>query len=129
MNWFQNLTIRSKVMSAFATVLIVTAMLGVFAINRLSTVNDGAETVASNYLVGSDGLADLAYNAMRYRQLQAAHILQSTPQAKAKEAETMRASARERGKGLGDLFARPSIRAMSATWPTNSTATGMTMSR
>ncbi len=91
MNWFQNLSIRAKVISAFATVLAVTALLGVFSINRLSTVNDGAETVATNYLVGSDGLADFAYNAMRYRQLQAAHILDSAPAAKAKEAETMRA--------------------------------------
>ncbi len=89
MNWFQNLTIRSKVMSAFATVLTVTVMLGVFSVNRLSTVNDGAVMLSSNYLSAANGLSELAYSAMRYRQLQAAHILAPTPEGKAKEAETM----------------------------------------
>jgi methyl-accepting chemotaxis protein len=89
-NWFKNLSIRSKVIAAFATVLAVTIVLGVFSINRLSTVNDGAVKVSTNYLVATDGLAELSYNAMRYRQLQAAHILAATPQAKAKEADTMR---------------------------------------
>ena len=40
MRWFENLSIRNKVMTAFASVLIVTAILGVFSINRLSIVND-----------------------------------------------------------------------------------------
>ena len=90
MSWFQNLTIRSKVMMAFASVLIVSAILGVFAINRLSAVNDNAVTLSSNYLVASDALGDVAYSAMRYRQLQAAHLLDPTPETKAKEAGTMR---------------------------------------
>ena len=34
MSWFQNLSIRSKVMTAFAAVLAVTVVLGVFAISR-----------------------------------------------------------------------------------------------
>ena len=128
MNWFQNLSIRAKVISAFATVLAVTALLGVFSINRLSTVNDGAETVATNYLVGSDGLADFAYNAMRYRQLQAAHILDSAPAAKAKKPKPC-ARCWRMWKRAGRLIPRPSIPAMSAISPTNSTACGTTMSR
>ena len=102
MNWFQNLTIRSKVLTAFATVLAVTALLGIFSINRLSTVNDGAVTVSTNYLVASDALADLAYNSMRYRQLQAAHILASTTVAKAKEAASMREASAGAAKGWTD---------------------------
>ncbi len=76
-------------MLAFATALLVTIFVGVFSINRLSVVNDGAVTVSTNYLVASDGLGDVAYNAMRYRQLEAAHILAPTPEAKTKEAASM----------------------------------------
>ena len=90
MSWFQNLTIRSKVMTAFATILVVTAILGVFAINRLSAVNDNVIDLADNYLVASSALAEVDYNSMRFRQLQAAHALAPTPEAKAKEVETMR---------------------------------------
>jgi len=90
LSWFQNLTIRSKVMTAFASVLIVCAVLGVFAINRLSAVNDNAVTLSSNYLVSADALGEVAYSSIRYRQLQAAHLLHSAPEDKAKEAESMR---------------------------------------
>ncbi len=89
MRWFENLSIRSKVMTAFASVLIVTTILGVFAINRLSIVNDGAVLVTDNYLVAANGLSEIASNSMRYRQLQAAYILAPTPADKAKEAKTM----------------------------------------
>jgi methyl-accepting chemotaxis protein len=92
MRWFENLSIRSKVMSAFATILVITTILGLFSINRLSAVNDTTTALASNYLVASDALGDLAYNTTRYRQLQASHLLASSPQAKAKEAETMRST-------------------------------------
>ena len=89
MNWFKNLSIRAKVMTAFAMVLAVTVVLGVFSINRLSTVNSNAEDLSHNYLVASDTLGDIGYATMRYRQLQAAHLLGTTAEEKAKEAATM----------------------------------------
>ena len=95
MRWFENLSIRNKVMTAFASILIVTAILGVFAINRLSAVNANADDLSSNYLVASASLGDVAYNSMRYRQLQAAHVLAATAEGKAKEAETMRTTVGE----------------------------------
>ena len=90
MIWFQNLTIRSKVMTAFSAILIITSILGVFAINRLSTVNDNAVTLSSNYLVSAQALGELSYSAIRYRQLQAAHLLHTAPADKEKEAASMR---------------------------------------
>jgi len=89
MSWFQNLSIRSKVMTAFATVLAVTVILGVFAISRLSIVNDGAVTVSDNYLVASNGLSDIGANAMRFRQLQASYILGSDPTTRATTTQSM----------------------------------------
>ena len=93
MHWFENLSIRHKVMGAFAVVLTITAILGVFAINRLAAVNESSVALASNYLVASNALGDVSYNSMRYRQLQAAYILAQTQEGKAKEAATMRATA------------------------------------
>lgn len=89
MSWFQNLSIRSKVMTAFAAVLAVTVLLGVFSISRLSIVNDGAVTVSSNYLVAANGLSDIGANAMRFRQLQASYILVSDPATRATTTQSM----------------------------------------
>jgi methyl-accepting chemotaxis protein len=87
--WFQNLTIRSKVMTAFAAVLIVTAVLGIFSINRLSIVNDGAVQISDNYLTSTTAMSEISSGALLYRQQQAAHIVVSTPAEKAKRTETM----------------------------------------
>src|SRR5262249_35471068 len=95
----QNLTIRSKVISAFATVLVVTAVLGAFAINRLSAVNDNVQTIATNYLVGIDGLGDFSYGAMRYRQLQASQMIASSMDAKAAEEKKLGDALDEATKG------------------------------
>jgi len=84
-NWFQNLTIRTKVMLTFAIVLAVTTLLGVFAIGRLSTVNDGAVKVSSNYLVASNELGAFRYNTTRFRQMQASYFIATTPEEKTKE--------------------------------------------
>ena len=45
--------------------------------------------------MASNALGEVDYNCMRYRQLQAAHVLGATPEAKAKEAESMRSTAEE----------------------------------
>ena len=99
MSWFQNLTIRSKVMTAFAAVLIVTAILGVFSINRLSIVNDGAVTVSDNYLVAANGLAQLGENAIRYRQLQGSVVLATDPATKNTMLQGMATAQSEEDKG------------------------------
>ena len=98
MAWFQNLTIRSKVMTAFGIILVITAILGVFAVNRLSVVNDSTINLASNYLVAADSLGDVATNVTRYRQLQAAHLLGTTHDAKETEFQNMQTAAADIAK-------------------------------
>ncbi len=102
MNWFQNLTVRSKVISAFATVLVVTAVLGIFAINRLSIVNDGAEDVANNYLASSVNLGRFSYTATRYRQLQASQILATALDEKANEEKRVEGVLNDTNKAWDD---------------------------
>jgi methyl-accepting chemotaxis protein len=87
--WFQNLTIRSKVMTTFASILVITAILGIFAVNRLSAVNDNVEALSKNYMVSTYALGEMGYTTTRYRQLQATVLLVS-PAEKAKELNTLR---------------------------------------
>jgi len=89
MNWLNNLTIRSKIVGAFALVLIVTSALGAFAIQRLSLVNNSAVVLAEDYLTAQTQLGVINGAAMRFRQLEAAHIFATTPEAKDKEEATM----------------------------------------
>jgi len=74
---------------AFASILIVTAILGVFSINRLSAVHDNVIDVSSNYLVAAFTLGEIDFNSTRYRESQAAYLLSDTSEAKAKAVADM----------------------------------------
>jgi len=89
MNFLNNISIRAKVVGAFFLLLLATVLLGVFAVDRLSLVNDGAVDISGNYLVASNALGAFSHDTMRFRQLQGAHILADTPEKKAKEEATM----------------------------------------
>jgi methyl-accepting chemotaxis protein len=99
MSWFQNLTIRSKVLTTFAVVLAVTAMLGIFSITRLSAVNDNARSIAGNYMVAIDGLGDFSYGVVRYRQLQASLMLATDVASKKSEEKMMGEAAEQANQG------------------------------
>ena len=60
MQWFANLRLRSKLMAAFASVVLMTAVLGIFAISRLSTVNDQSTVMASHWMISQRAAADLS---------------------------------------------------------------------
>ena len=66
----KKLTIRAKVILGFALVLCAAVALGVFAIQRLSTVNASAKDVATNWLPAANVLGDLSqdFEQMRARQ-------------------------------------------------------------
>jgi methyl-accepting chemotaxis protein len=90
MKALENCSIRLKVVVAFGMVLVVTLALGVLAIHRLAAVNDTAAAIRDNWLPSTGLLGDFAYNAMRYRQLEATRILAPTQEAKSKEEDTMK---------------------------------------
>ncbi|HYH17222.1 MAG TPA: methyl-accepting chemotaxis protein [Azospirillum sp.] len=78
MSFLSNLSIRSKVLTAFAAVLAMTAGLGLFALERLGTVNADAAEIRDIWLpsVGLIGAINTA--AQQYRIQEAAHILSTT---------------------------------------------------
>jgi methyl-accepting chemotaxis protein len=88
MSWLTNLTIRTKVIGAFAAVLVVTGILGVFAIQRLALVNASTVEITGNFLTAQTQLGIINGSAMRFRQLEAAHIFAPTADLKAKEERT-----------------------------------------
>ncbi|HTZ78521.1 MAG TPA: methyl-accepting chemotaxis protein [Stellaceae bacterium] len=91
MSFLSNLSIRAKVIGAFAVVLAITLGLGLFSIDRLNSVNDVAADIRSDWLPGTRYLGELSFHTMRYRQLEAAHILATSKEAKDKEEAGMKA--------------------------------------
>jgi methyl-accepting chemotaxis protein len=66
----KNMTIRARVIAAFALVLCATMGLGLFSIQRLSAVNASAKDVGMNWLPAANVLGDLSqdFEQMRGRQ-------------------------------------------------------------
>jgi methyl-accepting chemotaxis protein len=67
---FKNMTIRARVIAAFALVLFATIGLGLFSIQRLSAVNAAAADVGLNWLPAANVLGDMSqdFEQMRARQ-------------------------------------------------------------
>ena len=84
-----SLSISTKVLLAFAVVLLTTLALGGFALDRLGQVNAAAADVRNEYLPATRVLGQIGALAFRYRQLEATHLLAATPAGKADEAKTM----------------------------------------
>jgi len=80
---FKNLSVSAKVIGAFVFVLLVTAVLGVFSVQRLSVVNSHAEAVKAEWLPGVEGLSEIRYHTTRLRLKEAAYLLAQTDQGRA----------------------------------------------
>ncbi|MGC4059866.1 MAG: methyl-accepting chemotaxis protein [Aquabacterium sp.] len=67
MQWFANLRLRSKLLVSFASVVLMTAVLGVFAISRVSVVNDQSTVMAEHWLISQRAASDINANMGDYR--------------------------------------------------------------
>ena len=86
---FNNLKIRTRIFSTFGVVVVLTVVLGLFAVQRLSTVNTAATDIRENWLPASRALGDYSFHTMRFRQIEAAALLAPTPEQAVKEAATL----------------------------------------
>ncbi|ESQ88999.1 hypothetical protein ABAC460_14560 [Asticcacaulis sp. AC460] len=73
----KNLSIRLRVILAFAIVLTATVCLGLFSVHRLSAVNTAAADVSGNWLPASNYLGDLTQEFESYRSRQGQILLVS----------------------------------------------------
>ena len=72
---FKDLSVRHKLVGAFALVLAVTAALGVFAVYSLSRVNERSLDLRDNWLPATSYLGQYQYAMTRYRSYQANFIM------------------------------------------------------
>jgi len=89
MQRLDDVSIKIKVVAAFGLMFVVMVALGGLSIQRLSAVNHGAQDIRDNWLVATRALGEFKFHTMRYRQLQAAHIISATDEEAAGEATTM----------------------------------------
>ena len=80
-----SVSIRAKIIGAFALVLGCTIALGLFATQRLDAVNEASALIRHDYLPSTRILGEIAYHTMRFRQLEATAGL--APDAAARGAE------------------------------------------
>ena len=85
-----DMRISTKTMAAFGIVLATTTGLGLMAIQGLTKVNQSAEMLRSNSLPVTRVLGEIAYNAIRARQLEASVALASDPALSASEQDMLR---------------------------------------
>jgi methyl-accepting chemotaxis protein len=72
-----NLSIKVKVIGAFSAVLVVTILLGVFAIWRLAAVNDKAAEIRINWLPSTRAVGELSGKTERFRIAEANWVMVS----------------------------------------------------
>ena len=102
MKFLSNWSIRTKVAVSFGFVLAVTVALGLVAIQRLGGVNSAAAEMRDDWLPSTRLVGDFAFNAIRYRQLEAAAVLAATDEARGKEVATMKSVAEAAAKDWHD---------------------------
>jgi methyl-accepting chemotaxis protein len=93
-----NYSVRARVIVAFAIVLVVTCGLGGFAVIELGQLNHAAADIRDNWLPATRDLGAFGQAVMRYRQIEATHILRSTAEQKAAEEKTIRDVVEEANK-------------------------------
>ena len=97
------INIRLKVILAFVILLGCTIGLGVFALQRVDSVNHAAADVRGNDLPATRILGELAYHTMRFRQLEATYALAPDAAARAQEAASMRRVGDQATQALRDF--------------------------
>jgi methyl-accepting chemotaxis protein len=89
MSFFDRYSIRTKVLAAFGIVLLATIGLGLLSISRMGALNDAAAEIRDDYLPSTRLLGLIRFDMMRFRQIEATHMLVGGAEAKAREAATL----------------------------------------
>jgi methyl-accepting chemotaxis protein len=78
MQWFYNLKIATKLITAFLVVLILSAFIGIFAITQLAAVNKTATDIATNWMPSMRAAQAARFYSAEFRLKEARHILAKT---------------------------------------------------
>ena len=80
MNILSNLKIGVRLGLAFAVVLILTLIVGVFSLSRLSRINDNVDDLSTNWMLGARALGDFNNQIGTFRRVEYRHILANKPE-------------------------------------------------
>ncbi|QCN94808.1 HAMP domain-containing protein [Azospirillum argentinense] len=92
MSVLSNITIKTKIASSFFILVMFIIGLGIFSIDRISTVNDAGKDIRDNWLPSVGEISRLTDYFEFYRILESAHILVSDPAQKAEEEKSLRSA-------------------------------------
>jgi methyl-accepting chemotaxis protein len=82
MKWFYDLKIATKLISSFVVVLLLTAVMGIFSITQLSSVNEKTEKIKDLWMPSMGAIQTVRYHAATYRIREARHFMADDQQAK-----------------------------------------------
>jgi methyl-accepting chemotaxis protein len=105
MNWYRNLKISSKLVSAFLVVIGLTGILGLVASKQLSEIKEDANSMLVDYLPGLRYMGDLSYEAARFRREVVVHTISKTPEQRAEYKRTVEDSRQKLTKAMADYEA------------------------
>ena len=103
MKLLAGLSIRGKLLAAFAAMAFTTLALGVFAIERMASVSRSAIEIQNNWLPAIGHLGVAAQSVEQYRVLEAVHLLTAIPRSK-QQYEASLAQSLERFRNAWNAF-------------------------
>ena len=102
MNFLNHISIRAKVMLAFAAVLLLTSALNLFTVQRLGAVNAAADDIRTNWLPGVRALGQVSTFTERARANQNTVLSAATDEARARSEQLLMATLDLRDKAWRD---------------------------
>lgn len=88
-SFISDFSIRKKVFVSFSVILLITLFLGIFSLTQIAIIDGLAARTRDLWLPMTETLGEIKFVSMRYRQIEATLILQTEPEAKAREAATL----------------------------------------
>ncbi|AWU95733.1 methyl-accepting chemotaxis protein [Azospirillum ramasamyi] len=105
MSWVADTTVRTKSLVSFAFIMLFTFGLGIFAIDRLASVNQEAGEVRDNWLPSLNAIGVMRGEFDFYRTLEGGHIASQSPEDIKIEEEAMQVALNDLEKARKDYAA------------------------
>ena len=102
-NLLRDISVRAKVIAAFACTIIALLAVGAMSMTKLAAVNSRAQTVNEKYLPSMRVLGDLGYRVLRARQLQATYLLDTTEERRTSDLNTIRTIESDVGDSIREI--------------------------
>lgn len=117
------LSLRAKLLTAFALLFLLVAGIGGFAATQLRALDGASAEIRTNWLPSTTGLASLSEAASRYRQIESLRLLANRPEDRVREERSLadirvdvEQALRRAESMISDAEERRLIEAITASW-------------